>query len=290
MGIPRPGRVAIMRSARILALALVIGWSLANGIQRVGHWWLSDMDAYWNAGLRLRDGLPLYPSVTDPGAADVYRYSPWFAWLWVPLTFLPKAAIGWSWSAILLLASAMAIGPLFARRTAATAATGFLLGSLLLWSASSGNVQPLLIATLAWGVDRGSGPLWVGLAASMKVFPIAYALVYAGRGEWRRAIAALLIAGALWVPALVAGVAHYPVQAADSPNPLAALPWVADVAVLVLLAFLTYRAARGRYGWLVAAGLILASAARLSLIDLTHLVIPARTGAVASPQDHAARG
>ncbi|HET7056957.1 MAG TPA: glycosyltransferase 87 family protein, partial [Thermomicrobiales bacterium] len=168
-----------------MALAIVIGWSLANAIQRIGDWSLSDMDAYWNAATRLREGLPLYPAVPDSGAADVFRYAPWFAWAWVPLTFLPKAAVAVAWSALLVGASAVAIMPIVRQPSLTRIAAAALLGTILLWSAASGNVQPVIVAILVLGIEGRSGPLWVAIAASLKIFPIGFALVYAGRREWR---------------------------------------------------------------------------------------------------------
>lgn len=94
---------------RILALAICIGFGLAFFIANVRSWQLEDSEAYWNAALRLRGGEPLYVPV-DPGADEmIARYAPWFAWLWVPLTMLPKGAVQVGWS--LLLLAAVATGP-----------------------------------------------------------------------------------------------------------------------------------------------------------------------------------
>jgi hypothetical protein len=53
---------------------------------------LTDGDAYWNAAMRLRDGLPLYPLIENQDLPTTYRYAPWLAWLWVPVTYLPHFA------------------------------------------------------------------------------------------------------------------------------------------------------------------------------------------------------
>ena len=44
------------RLARIVALAVIIGIGFFNLYQAALHWTLSDAAAYWNAGMRLREG------------------------------------------------------------------------------------------------------------------------------------------------------------------------------------------------------------------------------------------
>jgi hypothetical protein len=269
-----------IRAARLIVLAIVIGWSLANVIQRVGDWSLTDMDAYWNAAVRLREGAPLYPPLTDAGAADVYRYSPWFAWAWLPLTYLPHALVSIAWSALLAAASVVTAG-LIARRGSLTAiALGALIGSLMLWSTASGNVQPLLVALLAWGVERRSGPAWIGLAASLKIFPVLYALVYVGRREWSRAALAALVGGGLFAWTLAYDLSNYPRSVTDSPNPLLVISPVAYGAVILGGAAVTLVCARTRFGWLAAAVTVFLAAPRASLIDLSHAAVGATNGDV----------
>jgi hypothetical protein len=268
-----PGSPLSVRTARIVALAIVIGWSLANAIQRMGDWSLSDMDAYWNAAMRLREGGLLYPPVADPSAVDIFKYAPWFAWAWMPLTFLPKALVSALWSAVLLGASVAALLPFLSRPTLSRLATAALLGSLLLWSAASGNVQPVLVAILVHGVARSSGPVWIGIAASLKIFPLFYALVYVGRREWLRAAIAGLVAAALWLPVILYDLHNYQGGFGDSPNPLlAASPLLYGIGVAVAIA-VTLACARGRFAWLAGAAGLFAVLPRVSLIDLSQLTV-----------------
>jgi hypothetical protein len=263
------------RVARLVALAIVIGWSVANAIQRIGDWSLSDMDAYSSAAMRLREGLPLYPVASDAGAADVFRYAPWFAWAWVPLTYVPRAAVAFGWSALLVAATAVAIWPLVVRRTLPAIGAAALFGSILLWCAASGNVHPLLVAVLVLGVDRHSGPVWIGIASSLKIFPLGFALVYAGRREWSRAIVAACVAALLWLPALAYGLSEYQTSFLDSPNPLLLVNAVAYGVVVVVVALATVALARTRFGWLLAAVTVVSAIPRLSLIELSYLVVGA---------------
>jgi hypothetical protein len=265
----------VVRGARLLAIAIVIGWSVANIIQRVGAWSLSDMDAYWNAAMRLREGGQLYPAVADPSSVDIYKYAPWFAWLWIPLTLLPKTVVGIGWSVVLLGASLAAIAPLLSNVSLTRIALATLLGSLLLWSAASGNVQPLLVATLVHGIARRSGPVWIGLAASLKVFPLFYALVYVGRGAWAKAALAIVVTAVLWAPALLYDLTNFQVGVADSPNPALAISPLLYAAVAAMALAGVLSAARTKYAWLAGAAGLFAVLPRVSLIDLTHLAVGA---------------
>jgi hypothetical protein len=108
-----PARV--VRLARLLALAVIVGVGISELWFAVSQWTMTDSAAYWNAGMRLREGAPLYPVVSNVEASDVYRYAPWFAWLTVPFTYLPVWLAGAVWSLILVAASVAAVVPL-ARR------------------------------------------------------------------------------------------------------------------------------------------------------------------------------
>ena len=263
-----------LRVARLVALAIVIGWSLSNAWYRITDWSMSDMDAYWNAAMRMREGAMLYPPLADPSAADVYRYAPWFAWAWVPLTYLPKALVSAGWSLTLILATVAALRPLM-RPTAASIGAAALIGSMLIWAASVGNVQPLMVAVLVHGIDRRSGPLWIGIAASLKAVPILYILLYVGRGEWRRVFATLVAAAILTAPLLITQLRYYPAGPGDSPGPLWASHPILLTAGLAVLAAFTIRLAaqRSSYSRLLAAGTVLAALPRITLMDLSHLTV-----------------
>ena len=258
------------RLARIVALAVIIGIGLFNLSQAALHWTLSDAEAYWNAGLRLREGAPLYPSVSNVDAPEVYRYAPWFAWLAVPFTFLPGQVAGALWSAALLAASGVALMPLIQAR--AWLLVAFFM-PILVGISAVGNVHALMIAWLVHGVGRRSGPLWIALAASLKIFPILLAAVYAGRREWWRLGATLALTALLWAPALGFGLGDYPVEAGQAAS-LIAIPalWVAVVGAAVVV---TLWLARGRYGWLAAAFSVVLAVPRLFVYDVTYLLVGA---------------
>lgn len=256
-----------VRLARTVALAVVIGIGFFNVYEAIAHWTLSDASAYWNAALRLRDGGALYPAFSDVDASQVYRYAPWLAWLTVPFTYLSMQLAGTLWSALLLGASGVALIPLVRARAWLLVA---FFAPILVGISAVGNVQPLLIASLTWSVERRSGPLWIGVAASLKIFPILFALVYLGRREWLRAALAVAVASALWAPALLYDLRGYATDAGQAAT-LFAVPalWALVVGGAVIA---TLWLARGPYAWLAGATAVVLALPRLFVYDVTFLM------------------
>jgi hypothetical protein len=258
----------LVRFARIVALAVVIGIGINHVYWSVIGWHLKDMNAYWDAALRLRDGAPLFPTGIDIEASEVFRYSPWFAWLWVPLTYFPRVAINVGWSVVLLAASVAAIWPLVERR--AWLAVAFFL-PVLIGISAGGNAHALVIAALVLGVERRSGPVWIAAAASLKLFPFLFVLTYLGRREWRRAAATAALTALLAAPFLLYDLSGYVTDAGG-----AALLWrwppiYAAAVLAIVAASLIY--ARTRYGWLASATAVALALPRFFLYDVTYLMV-----------------
>ena len=256
------------RLARTVALAVIIGIGIFNLERAVTGWTLSDAQAYWNAAMRLRAGGDLYPALTSVDASDVYRYAPWFAWLAVPFTFLPIQLAGAIWSAILLAASGLALVPLVRARAWLLVA---LFLPILVGISAIGNVQALLIAWLIHGVERRSGPFWIALAASLKIFPILLAAVYAGRRQWTRVAATVLLTVLLWAPALASDLHNY----ATEPGQAASLISVPALYVLLVGAgvVVTFLSGRNRFRWLSGATAVVLSLPRIFVYDVTFLML-----------------
>ena len=263
------------RLARTVALAVIIGVGLFNVFQAAANWTLSDAAAYWNAALRLREGEALYPVLSNVDASEVYRYAPWFAWGTVPFTLLPQQVAGALWSGVLLAASAVALVPLARARTWLLVA---LFAPILVGISAVGNVQPLMIAALVWGAERRGGPLAIGAAASLKIFPLLFAAVYLGRGQWVRAALSVAVAAVLWAPALLYDLRGYATDAGQAAS-LIAVPLLWAVVVGAGIG-LTLRVARTRVAWLAAATTVVVSLPRLFVYDVTYLMV----GAVPEPR------
>ncbi len=259
---------ALTKWSRLVATALIVGVGLSQIIFAVADWHLSDMNAYWDAAMRLREGEPLYPTLSNTEASEVYRYAPWFAWAWVPLTYLPRELVNVLWSATLLAASAAALWP-FARERAWLAVAFF--APILIGISGIGNVQPLIIAALVLGVERRSGPLWIGFAASLKIVPVLFAVVYAGRRQWWRAGASVLVGGLLWAPALLYDLSGY----ATDPGPAGMLIQVPVlyVAVVAVGVAVTFALSRGLFGWLAGAATVCLAVPRFFVYDVTFMMV-----------------
>lgn len=193
----------VVRGARLLALSVIVAITVANVVWAIQDWHLHDMKVYWTAGEMWRDTGNPYALTPTTNDNSVYRYAPWFAALWVPLTELPRLAVNVVWSAILVLTSFTAVWPTLREGGRNAFPFVVLMFGIMFGMAAGGNVHGLMIAWLVFGVERRSGPLWIALAASLKVVPLLYVLVYAGRGEWRRVAVTLAVFGALTAPMLL---------------------------------------------------------------------------------------
>lgn len=89
---------------------------------------------------------------------------------------------------------------------------------MLAWSAQLGNVHSALVAMLVYSLGTRWGPVAIGVAASLKIFPIGYAAVYLARREWGKALTAVAVALVMWAPALIYGIGTYPSDVGRPPN------------------------------------------------------------------------
>jgi hypothetical protein len=265
---PRPSR-RMVRLARIVVLAFVIGLGISHLYFAITDWSQTDATAYWTAAMRLREGQQLYPVVSNVEASSVYRYAPWFAWLTIPFTFLPVQVAAAIWSAILIVASYLAVVPLV--RRGAWIQAGFFF-PILIGISAYGNVHALLIAVLVWTVERRSGPLWIGIAASLKIFPILFALTYLGRGQWMRAAVAVVVGGLLWAPALLYDLTGYVTDPGEA-GLFGSTGFYVAVGVLTIVA--TLALARTRYAWLASALSVVLVAPRVFIYNVTYLAVGA---------------
>jgi len=259
------------RIGPLVVMAILAGIAIGAVVFGLESWTLEDMHVYLEAAHRLRAGETLY-ATTNPLAA--YQYAPWFAAAWLPFTFLPETAVAVAWSLILIAASFISVRPLLVRRTAPAVALALLMLPILLFSsARSGNVQPLIIAVLVTGLERRWGPVAIAAAASLKVFPLAFALVYLGRGDWRRFVVAVGLTALLVAPMLVFDLERYTVDGprAGTLYDLSPIAWAIPVAGLVMLTILLARR-RSPHAWLAAATTIVMGLPRMLSYDITFLM------------------
>ena len=252
------------RYARIVVVAVLVAMAVDEIFYAVKDWPLHDMDVYLGAAMRLRTGQPLY--VPGDVAVDSFWYAPWFAVAWIPLTVLPRLVVAVLWSATLLAASA-AVTVMLARMDRNGPMLALLVGPLLFAVSAGGNIQALMVLSLLWGFNRGSGPLWVAIAASMKYTPILLALTYVARREWFKAISAGLLAAALIGPGFVLGLANAGVRSQAAASLLgSSLP---TYLILVVAFALLALAGPRRYSTLASSAAAVLALPRLFAYDVT---------------------
>jgi hypothetical protein len=144
-----------------------------------------------------------------------------------------------------------------------------------------GNVQPLLVAGLGFGISRRSGPLWIAVAASLKAVPILYALVYVARREWRRVAVAVLAAAVLLIPMLITDLGTYQTDPGASfslYHYLSPAAWAVGAAASALLAaWLAWR--RSEWVWVAIAVAVSLASPRAHATYATFLAIGLLNGA-----------
>jgi hypothetical protein len=245
-------------------VAILVAIGVSHVVFAIRDWPLGDMDVYLAAAHRLRDGEPLY--VAGDVAVNSYWYAPWYAVLWVPLSYLPREVVAVAWSAALLVASALVAAILW-RRSRAGRALALLAGPALFAVSAGGNVQALMLLALLTGFHRPWGPAAVAFAASMKVAPVLLVAAYLARREWRRAAVALVITGLLYLPALPMGISRAGVRSEAAPSLLGVSPVLYVVVVIAALA-VTALVPR-RYAVLAAATAAVLALPRLFVYDVT---------------------
>lgn len=263
--------MSVSRLASIVVLAVAIGIGLAIIIRAIAEWPLGDLQIYLDAAMRLRDGKPLY--VADVPSFAAFWYAPWFALAFVPATFLPYPVLAVGWSAVLVAASIGSVTPLLRTRNRSTIAVASLMFSLLIGVAAGGNVQPLLILALVRTFHRRNGPIWVAVAASLKLTPALLILAYAANHAWRRAAVATGLTVILLAPGVMLGQIReirggISALALFGISPLAYVAAIAGAGVAVFLV-------RRRYAALAAALAGVLALPRLFAYDVTLLLVGA---------------
>jgi len=267
--------------AQRFVIGLLFGTMLIRLALIATDWNFGDINAYWLAAERLKHGEPLYLGSLDPDSYRVFRYAPWFAWLWVPLTYLPRTLVDWAWAAILAGASIAILVALLRLRSAAAWALAFVITPWLLSLVQVGNIQPLVVAALAFGISRRSGPVWIGLTASLKFVPLAYVLIYLARRQFRRVAVAVVLTGVFLLPLLLYDLSGYSTEPGRSVSfyyYVSPLAWVITAAGSTAIAvWLALR--RSPYVWVATAVAVGLLAPRTHETYATYLVIGLLNGA-----------
>lgn len=256
-------------------IALLFGTMLIRVALIATDWNFGDINAYWLAAERIKHGEPLYLGSLNPDSYQVFRYAPWFAWLWVPLTFLPRLLVEVGWAAVLGAASLWILVGLLRLRSAAAVGLALVLTPWLLSLVQVGNIQPLVVAALAFGMSRRSGPVWLGMTAALKVVPGLFALVYVARRQWRRVVLAVVSSALFAAPFLLYDLSGYQTDPGRSYSLyyyVSPLAWMVAAAASGLVAVvLAWR--RSPYTWVAAAVAVMLAGPRTHVTYATYLVV-----------------
>lgn len=259
--------------ARLITLAASFGWAAYVLASWVLVWNPADAGAYYDAAVRLTNGENLYAPM-HPEAHEVYRYAPWFAVAWVPLTMLPRDLALHLWSLAMLACSVVAIWPLLRRGTPAALALAALVGAFLAETAMFGNAHPAVVAGLVVAVRSRWLPVVVGITASVKVVPILFVLPWARAGEWAKAGVAVAVAAILWAPALLYDLSGYETDPGTGLLSFYAVSPVLWAGLAVVAAIFAGWAVwvRSRWVWVALAVLMFLGPPRVALSYLGFLI------------------
>jgi glycosyl transferase family 87 len=262
------------RLPRTLVMAVLLGYLAYTLASWFLVWNPADGGAYYDAASRLAHGQPLYPPV-NPEAHEVFRYAPWFAVVWIPLTLIPRDVALHGWSLAMLACAAAAVWPLLRRPTWARVALAALVGQTLVETAMFGNAHPLVVALLVWTAGRRAFPVWVGIVASLKLVPLGFALVWAARREWTRAAVAVGVAALLFAPMLLFDLSHYPTDPGTGLLSIYSVspPLWAAIALAALATTLWLGARDSPWAWVAAAALMFLGPPRVVTSYLGFLLV-----------------
>jgi hypothetical protein len=228
----------------VLGSVLLIGSQLQFPFEK------ADLYAYRDAANRLLAGASLYPP-SDPDAGNVFRYAPWFAAAWIPFAVLGDAGVA-AWRLVVLLSACYVVGSLLWSRTpAAVVLAGLSLP--LLASPVLGNVETPLVALLVW---RRCDSWSVGIAGSLKLYPLLLCAGYVAERRWRDGAIAIGTAGLLWLPALLLGLTDYVTDPGGANGAMGGFLWdhglFFPAFALVGLTIAILAARRSRWTWVAA--------------------------------------
>ena len=280
-----PGGVRSSRARRLARLGvftLAVLGALAGIVTLFMHLAsdpLADVRAYYDAGARLNEGLPLYPADADPNAADFYRYPPLLAIAFRPLALLPFPAAAAIWEAVVIASLVGTLWRLGLRRRETWLAVG-ILGLPIAWCVAIGQAQvPVTFLTTL------GGPWSIALAANVKLLPALVAAWWIGRRAWRALgvfvawLAVLVLLQFVLEPqATIDFLGTLTTEQVGevrniSPYVVSPLLWAGLVVAGVLF---TVRLAPTRWGWAAAVALSVVAPPRLLLYMLMTLLAALR--------------
>lgn len=268
-----PQRWIVRRLPHLVSLAVLSGMAIAYLYWDIAAWRLDDVDVYWDAAVRVREGGALYG---EEGVAPTraYRYAPWFAYAWIPLTYVPRIVVDVAWSLVLLACSWLCIRPIFRGRTRAERLLVIMMLPILVAISAGGNVQAALLAALLHRLPKSDGPVWVAIAASLKVVPILLTLYLLAERRWTAAVVALALTAVLWLPILAFPVSVTTVDSGFAGALIRVHPLLYGIVAAAAVGVAMWCAIRrSAYVTLAAAAATVIALPRLFVYDVTWVLV-----------------
>lgn len=277
--VPQP--LSLAETPRRVGWAILLGLSVANIVWALTDWRFHDLITYLDAArMWVETGNPYTPTAR---ADDwmLYRYGPWFAALFVPLLYVPRAVVEVGFSVVVTTASILAMVPMIRQYGRDAIPVALFFGSMLFGIGTGGNIQPVMVALLAWTLTTRWGPLGVAIAASMKLTPLLFVFVYAGQREWRKVGLTLLLTAILLGPIVLFALPPQATSAGPSNSLIHThvIVWAAvALAIVAYAAYACYRVLPTR--WLATCVAVVMASPRLIGYDLTIFLAATPHGSV----------
>jgi len=210
--------MAVKRSAAVIVLVAIILLSLVFLLRVKDE--MADFEVNYKAGQRIRDGETLYRTADGHWQ---FKYLPFSAFLYLPLTLLPLPWAKAIWFGVIVLATVMIFfisSKLIDFKDDAFFSPAFFAGLILaryyLRELQLGQINALmtfLLVTMIWLLARSAKPsaesaggALAGLSTALKPYAIVFFPYLALRKKWPALAAGLTVLGlALFAPALFYG-------------------------------------------------------------------------------------
>lgn len=282
---------ATTRVANLLLFAAAVVGALAG----LGVAWmhvlgdpLADARAYYEAAVRLNEGLPLYPAGIDPNGNEIYLYPPMLAIVLRPLALLPFEAFALLWELVVVASFVALVRYLGVRQRRTWIAIG-ILGVPIGWALSVAQAHVPMTFLIALGQ-----PWSIAIAANLKLTPALIAIWWLGRRDFQSFFAFAIYTGLMALAQLLlapdATLNYFKAIGWDQVgqvrnwSPYAQSPalWVA---LLLVGALVTLGLARTRFGWAAAVTFATLAPPRLLVYMFTGLLAALRHPKVAGEPD-----
>jgi hypothetical protein len=188
---------------------------------------MADFSVFYRAGQRLRLGETLY---RQSDGHYQFKYMPFSAFLYLPLTLVPLGAAKAAWYAVVIISTGLVfcltirlLRPGRRKAVLICVIAAIVLGRYFLREIELGQVNALITALLLlmilsfdsgppgrgaprWRVGRATGPGW-GLAAALKPYALIFLPYFLLKKKWQTAAGGLAVLGlAVLAPAVFYGL------------------------------------------------------------------------------------